>query len=196
MVEDVAAARGSSPRLPSGGRASVIVRARVLNSAAGSSVANLATVSGDQPDPDLSNNQATATTRVPPSVNLRVTKTASTTDPNPWALHNVKVCDRLPPGTMFVVGSNGVRDHGRLVCWTIATLRPHASKSVLVKAETLLGVTGTLRDAATATGTAAGRRLTAHARAHVLVAPTGLCGSASAVPDLRTLAGPLAVIAC
>lgn len=136
----------------------------------------------------------TSTPRIPPGGTA--TFLLKVTNPNPWAMHNVKVCDRLPPGTMFVLGSNGARHHGRLVCWTIATLRPHASKSVLVKAETLLGVTGTLRDAATATGTAAGRRLTAHAHAQVLVAPTGLCGSASAVTDLRTLAGPLAVIAC
>ena len=62
--------------------------------------------------------------------------------------------------------------------------------------QTLLGVTGTLRDAATATATAAGRRLTAHAQAHELVAANGPCGSASAVPHLRALAGPLAVTAC
>jgi uncharacterized repeat protein (TIGR01451 family) len=118
------------------------------------------------------------------------------TNPNPWPLHNVKVCDRLPAGTMFLAGSNGVRHSGRLACWTIRTLAAHRSRTVWVRAETLLGVTGTLRDAATATATAGGRRLTAHARAQVLVAATGLCGSASAVPDLRALTGPSAVAAC
>ena len=97
---------------------------------------------------------------------------------------------------MFLAGSLGAKHTGRLVCWTIATVGPHASKSVWVRAETLLGVTGTLRDAATATATAGGRRLTAHAHAQVLVAATGLCGSASAVPELRALTGPSAVTAC
>ena len=97
---------------------------------------------------------------------------------------------------MFLAASLGAKHTGRLVCWTIATLGPHGSKSVWVRAETLLGVTGILRDAATATATVAGRRLTAHAHAQVLGATTGLCGTASAVSDLRALTGPSAVAAC
>jgi hypothetical protein len=107
----------------------------------------------------------------------------------------VKLCDRLPPGSMFVAGSKGVRHSGRLACWTIRTLAANRSMTVWVRAETLLGVTGTLRDAATTAVTAGGRRLSARANAQVLVF-SGLCGSASDAPVVRTFGGPLAVAAC
>ena len=136
------------------------------------------------------------------------------TNPNPWPLHNVKVCDRLPSGTMFRLASRGARHSRRRVCWTVATLGPHAShassaraitsasqppdsRTFTVEAEALLGVTGHLRDAATTVATATGQRLTAHAHAQVLVVPTGVCrGSASDSAARAALADPLAVIAC
>ena len=112
------------------------------------------------------------------------------TNPNPFRLHKVKVCDRLPAGTKFVLASGSPRHAGRLVCWTIATLRPHGSKSFWVKAEPLLGVTGVLSDAATATATAAGRRLTAQAKANVSVG-NGRCGSASDLAPLSAFTNPV-----
>jgi hypothetical protein len=108
----------------------------------------------------------------------------------------VKVCDRLPRGTKFVAGSLGAKRRGRLVCWSIPTLRARASKSVWVRGEALLGVTGTLRDGATAAASPGGRHLTARASAEVQVTATAPCGSARDAPDLRSFRGPLAVASC
>ena len=135
----------------------------------------------------------TSTPKIPPGGTA--TFLPKITNPNPWPLHNVKVCDRLPPGTMFVSASRGSKRGGRVVCWTVGTLAPHTSKSFSLRAETLLGVTGKLRDAATAKATVGGKHLTAHAHAHVLVVPTGLCGTASSL-DLHGPNNPLAVAAC
>jgi Domain of unknown function DUF11 len=110
-------------------------------------------------------------------------------------LHNVKVCDRLPEGTMFVSASRGSKRSGREVCWTVGTLTPHASKRFSMGAETLLGVTGTLRDAATATATAGSEHVRAHANTHVLVKPPIGCGSESSL-DLHGPNNPIARAAC
>jgi uncharacterized repeat protein (TIGR01451 family) len=135
----------------------------------------------------------TTTPKIPPGGTA--TFLLKVTNPNPWPVHNVKVCDRLPGGTMLVSASRGSKRSRRIVCWTVGTLAPHTSKSFSMRAETLLGVTGTLRDAATAKATVGGKHLTAHAHAHVLVAPTGLCASASSL-DLHGPNNPLAVAAC
>jgi uncharacterized repeat protein (TIGR01451 family) len=135
----------------------------------------------------------TSTPKIPPGGTA--TFLPRVTNPNPWPVHNVKVCDQLPPGTMFVSASQGSKRRGRVVCWSVGTLAPHASKSFSMRAETLLGVTGTLRDAATAKATAGSKHLSAHAHAHVLVAPTQLCGTASSLA-LHGPNNPLAVAAC
>jgi hypothetical protein len=117
-------------------------------------------------------------------------------NPNPWPLHDVTVCDRLPSGTTFVAASLGGKLTGRVVCWTIRTL-PEGSKTVWIRVEPLLGVTGTLRDAATASATpTGGRRLTAHADAAVLVIPSARCGSVRGELRQRPSQNPLAVAAC
>ncbi len=135
----------------------------------------------------------TSTPKIPPGGTARFL--LNVTNPNPWPLHNVTVCDRLPQGTMFVSASQGSKRSGRLVCWTLGTLAPHASKSLSVRAEALLGVTGTLSDAATANATAGSHHPTAQAHTEVLVAPTGRCGSISS-PALQNSNDPLAVAAC
>ena len=96
---------------------------------------------------------------------------------------------------MFVAASLGATRSGRVVCWNLGTLAPHASRSLSVRAETLLGVTGRLRDAAIAEATGGGHHLSAHAHADVLVTPTGRCGSAASL-GLHAPNDPLAVAAC
>jgi hypothetical protein len=96
---------------------------------------------------------------------------------------------------MFVLASQGAKRIGRVVCWTLGTLAPHASRSLLVCTETLLGVTGRLRDAAIAEAIGGGHHLSAHAHADVIVAHTGSCGAAASL-GLHIPDGPLAVAAC
>ena len=174
---------------------------------------NSADVATPTPLTPTSRTLATATTKITPGPHSRIllrdsaspstipaggtaTFMPKVSNPNPWPLHNVRVCDRLPAGTKFVAASLGGKRIGGLVCWKIATIPAHASKSVSLRVEPLLGVTGTLRDAATAEATPAGRRLTAHASAQVFVTPSGLCGSARDLARQRSLGGPLAVTAC
>src|SRR6202042_2482049 len=173
---------------------------------------NTASVATPTPLATVARTLASATTKITPGPHSRIllddtaspptipsgataTYMPKVTNPNPWPLHNVKVCDRLPARTMFVSASRGSKRGGRVVCWTVGTLAPHTSKSFSLRAETLLGVTGKLRDAATAKATVGGKHLTAPAHAHVLVVPTGLCGTASSL-DLHGPNNPLAVAAC
>lgn len=101
------------------------------------------------------------------------------TNPNRFPLHNVKVCDRLPAGTMFVLASGRPTRRGRFVCWRIKTLRPHASKSFTA-------------------ANAFGERMTARADAALFV-----CGAARDLPPLiafthplSPFTNPLATVAC
>ncbi len=193
----------------SGGHATIIVTARpqVLGT-----IRNSASVTTSTPLAPGSRTMAKATTVITAGVQGRIALTDRTstpkippggtatllpkvTNPNPWPLHNVKVCDRLPPGTMFVAASLGATRSGRVVCWNLGTLASHASRSLSVRAEALLGVTGRLRDAAIAEATGGGHHLSAHAHADVLVTPTGRCGSAASL-GLHTPSDPLAVAAC
>jgi uncharacterized repeat protein (TIGR01451 family) len=118
------------------------------------------------------------------------------TNPNPWPLHTVRVCDRLPHHVIFLGASAGARRAGQLVCWTIATLPAHKSRTLRMAIEPRARVAGTLRDAATATATAQGRHLTAHARAQVLVISSNMCGSTITLPRARATHNPIAVTAC
>jgi hypothetical protein len=97
---------------------------------------------------------------------------------------------------MVVDGSSGIRRKRSVVCWTIPSLPPHGSRTVWVQVEPLLGVAGTLRDAASATAAAQGRRMTAPASARVLVIPSNVCGSAADRQHTRSQRAPVAVIAC
>lgn len=117
-------------------------------------------------------------------------------NPNPWVLRHVKVCDRLPRGVIFVDGSSGIRRKGSRVCWTISTLPSHGSRTVWVQVGPLLGVAGSVRDAATATADAQGRRMSARASARVLVIPSNLCGLAVDREHTLSHRAPVAVIAC
>ena len=193
-----------------GGRATITIVAR--GEALGK-LRNTASVSTPTPLASGSHTLATATTTIVPGPHSRIALSDTTStpmipaggtatfmlkvsNPNPWPMQNVKVCDTLPLRVLYAAASLGVKHTGRVVCWTIKTLRPHASKYMWVSVEPLLGVSGTLRDGATANATAGGRRLSAHAHAQVTVAPSTVCGSAPDVPSAHSRPGPVAVAAC
>jgi uncharacterized repeat protein (TIGR01451 family) len=194
--------------IPPGGQATItlIARGKSLGE-----LRNTASIATPTPLTPGSRTLATATTKITPGPHSRLllhdtaspptipaggtaTYLPKVSNPNPWPLHNVKVCDRLPAGTKFVAASLGAKLTRRVVCWTIKTL-PDGSRTVWMRTEPLLGVAGRLRDAATATATPEGHRLTARANAQVLVTPAGLCGSARDFPHRRS-SGPLAIAAC
>ena len=193
-----------------GAHATIVVTARpqVLGT-----IRNSATVTTSTPLAPGSRTMAYATTEITTGVHTWIALTDRTstskippggkaafgpkvTNPNPWPLHNVKACDRLPAGTMFVSASQGATRSGQVVCWALGTLAPHALEVVPgTHAETLLGVAGKLRDAASAEGTGGGHHSSAHAHTDVLVTPTGRCGRRSLAGSPH-LPDPLAVAAC
>ena len=106
----------------SGASSSVTIRAHATPVLAGSSVTNAATVSANEPDPDTTNNQATATINVQPLVDLELTKTASTPSPTaggqitytltllnngPSPATDTTITDTLPSTLSFVSARSG-----------------------------------------------------------------------------------------
>jgi uncharacterized repeat protein (TIGR01451 family) len=174
---------------------------------------NSATVTTPTPLAPGSHTQASATTTITPGphsrIELRDTTntpkipsggtaifTITATNPNPWPVHDVKICGQVPRGMIFIAGSLFVKRTGRSVCWTVGTLRPHGSKSEFIRLEAGPGTIGRVREAAAVTGTAGSHKLTAHARAQVIVAPPTPCGSAPDLPAVAHGGHPVALMAC
>jgi uncharacterized repeat protein (TIGR01451 family) len=67
--------------IANGNNSSVTIKALTTAALAGSSAGNLASVTANEPDPNLANNQASATIDVQPLVDLRLTKVASNRSP-------------------------------------------------------------------------------------------------------------------
>jgi uncharacterized repeat protein (TIGR01451 family) len=101
---------------------SVTIDARTTAALAGTAVGNLATVSGNELDPNPANNQATATITVQPLVDLELTKFASNPTPaagstvtytltlvnhGPSPATGVTITDPLPSGLSFVSANAG-----------------------------------------------------------------------------------------
>ena len=108
--------------IANGESVSVTIDARTTTALAGTTVANLATVSSDDLDPDTSNNQASAMIQVQPLVDLRLTKVASNPSPaagsivdytltlvnhGPSPATGVTINDPLPSGLSFVSANAG-----------------------------------------------------------------------------------------
>ena len=107
-------------RLGPGQAGSVAVTARIQPGAAGGPVANNATVSADTPDPDESNDRATADVDVFVVADVQIVKTVLTADPTigepvtfaldvvnrgPQTAPQVTLSDSLVPGVTFVSAS-------------------------------------------------------------------------------------------
>jgi hypothetical protein len=100
------------------------------------------------------------------------------------------VCDALPSDLIFEAASHGAKMHGRVVCWTIPSLPPHASRIAWVRGVTRAGISTTVRDSATAAA-ANPQTVTAHAPRRVDAVIPPQCST----PSLR-FAPPTAVAAC
>jgi uncharacterized repeat protein (TIGR01451 family) len=148
--------------LAAGATATATVTVQAASSAAGQTLTNLASATSTTPDPDSSNDQATASIVVTnPTADLDVTKTASVGSLDPGgavafsiAVENngpdpaqaVVVTDELPPGLAFASASPGCTAAGSLVTCALGDLPDETTVTVTV--------------AATATDAAAGQTLT------------------------------------
>lgn len=129
-------------------------------------------------DPNLTNNVSAAKTSVRPY--LKLVKTASShtvkaghlvtdhlkvSDPTPITLHQVRVCDRLPLGLVYVSSSRKAKLSNGQECWSYKTLRAHKSQTIRLVARALHGTKGAKTNHARATArgvTAATARATVH----------------------------------
>ena len=155
--------------LASGDSVSVTIDARTTAALAGTVVGNLATVSGNELDPNPANNQATATITVQPLVDLRLTKAVSNPSPpaggpvtytlslvnnGPSPATGVTITDPLPNGLSFVSAdpSQGSCSHaGQTVTCQLGTVAAGGSAVVMITADVAGSAAGaTLQNTATA----------------------------------------------
>jgi uncharacterized repeat protein (TIGR01451 family) len=150
-----------------GASQSVTVSVTVGASVAGT-ITNTATVSGNQPDPDPSNNTSTAITTVSTQSDLSIVKTGS---PNPVVAGNnltytltvtnngpstatgVTISDPFPSGETFVSSTGGTfNSNSDTLTDAVGTLAVGASQTITVTVTVGASVTGTLTNTATVTG--------------------------------------------
>src|SRR5207245_2786381 len=138
-----------------------------------SDVSNTATVSGDQSDPDHSNDSANVTTTVtpapppPPSADLAVTKSASpdpfnagddltytigVSNDGPSDATGVTLSDPIPAGTSFVSADSGGSLSAGTVTWSIGALASGASTTVHLVVQVDPAQTSDVSNTATVTG--------------------------------------------
>jgi large repetitive protein len=156
--------------LASGDSASVTIKTRTTAAIAGTAIGNLASVTGNEFDPDTTNNQAGTTVDVQPLVDLDLNKVASNPSPTaggtvtytlslvnhgPSAATGVLITDPLPSGLSFISstanqGSCGAS--GQMVTCRLGTLGAGATAVVTVDTRVTSSVAGTtVQNTATAT---------------------------------------------
>ena len=156
--------------LASGDSASVTIKTRTTAAIAGSAIGNLASVTGNEFDPDTANNQASTTVDVQPLVDLDLDKVASNPTPSaggtvtytlslvnhgPSAATGVTVTDPLPSGLSFISstasqGSCGAS--GQTVTCHLGTLGAGATAVMILDTRVASSDAGTtVQNTATAT---------------------------------------------
>jgi len=143
-----------------GERVSLSITASVGEGTAGSTIANIAEITGsDQDDPNTTNNQdrAEVTVGAPPSADISVAKTVSNPTPNegdpfiytitvtnngPDTASGVTISDTLPTGLTYV-GDDGAGSYNSATgAWTVGALAAGASASLNITAQPDAGTGG------------------------------------------------------
>ena len=145
-----------------GGAASITVVVNVPASATGS-LANSATVSASQADPNPANNTATAVTTISRAAELAITKsdspdpvaagqtltyTLSAINNGPSTATGVVITDTLPAGITFISVSSGCSETGGAVTCTMGSLASGGSMQYRVVVAVPAALTGTLTNQA------------------------------------------------
>ena len=138
---------------------------------------------GPPRDTNPSNNTSHAKTTVHPYLTLvktvskrvvnagqKVSYRLKVANPTPVALKNVRVCDRLPLGLVFVSSNPRARLRNGSYCWTFKSLGAHRSATIKLIARVLQGASRSLVNhaIATAPGVPSAR---AHRRLRVIPPP-------------------------
>ena len=126
---------------------------------------NIANASGNQYDPNMTNNRANATGTVPPAADLRVTKNVNNTTPNyldnvtftvavtnagPNNATGVSLSDLLPAGLVWVSDNSGGAYNPATGVWTIGNLNVGSVVSLSISA--LVNATGFINNIANVSG--------------------------------------------
>ena len=142
---------------------------RGRQSRATGSITNTATVSGDQPDPNLSNNTSTVTTPIVQSVDLALVKTASpnpvqpgqqltytltATNNGPSNATGVSIVDTLPAGTYYysASGQSSATIVNQTLTLNAGNLAVGASSTINVVVVVRSTATGTITNTASVSG--------------------------------------------
>jgi uncharacterized repeat protein (TIGR01451 family) len=164
------------------------------------SLRNAASVTGEGLDPKTANNLAVVTSRVRPAlaltkaVNRRTINAGQTAtyrirvrNPSPQTVRNVRTCDRLPSGLVFVRSTPRARHTRGQHCWTVRRLGARRSRTYTLTARALTVTSGTKVNRATATSRGAA---TARARRSVRVNGSGVVRCASTAAACSPAASP------
>lgn len=145
-----------------GGAASITVVVNVPAGAAGT-LANSATVSAGQADPNPANNTATAVTTISRAADLAISKsdspdpvaagqtltyTLSAVNNGPSTATGLTVSDTLPAGLTFISASSGCSQAGGMVTCTVSSLASGGNAQYQVVVALPAGITGTLTNQA------------------------------------------------
>ncbi len=156
--------------IANGDSASVTIDTRTTAAIAGTAIGNLASVTGNEFDPDTINNQASATVDVQPLVDLDLNKVASNPTPSaggtvtytlslvnhgPSAATGVTVTDPLPSGLSFIsstASQGGCVASGQTLICQLGTLGAGGAAVVTVDTQVASSDAGTsVQNTATAT---------------------------------------------
>ncbi|MFS8615496.1 MAG: gliding motility-associated C-terminal domain-containing protein [Solitalea sp.] len=149
--------RWDIPSMPRNGVRRFTVEVRAPSQSV--TLTNSAQIRSDSPDPDDSDNTASAVTQVLPSADLRIDKTGPAeayageeityqlivTNDGPSAATDILVIDRLPSGMQFISSDVPPADSMNPPSWRIPLLEPGASRTITVTVKTP-GRVGTIRN--------------------------------------------------
>ncbi len=154
------------------GASSTVTVVVVVASTATGTITNTATVSGNQPDPNLANNTASVTTQIDVPIIERATtdlKIVKTANPNPVTVGNalaytlvvsnnslttatgVTVVDTLPTGFSYswAVGQNSATIVGNTLTLNLSDLAPQASETITIGGVVTAAAASTITNTAT-----------------------------------------------
>jgi uncharacterized repeat protein (TIGR01451 family) len=167
--------------LPAGAKVTIKVKVKLRES--GCKQRNAASATGEGTDTNPANNMARVDVCAKP-VPLQLTKVADqhslragdtvgytirVSNPTAGEARNVKVCDKLPKGLVYVSSKATAKFSNGQYCWTISTLGAHKSRSFRITVRALSSASGDRVNRATASAKGAKTR---HAKdpVHVLAA--------------------------
>jgi uncharacterized repeat protein (TIGR01451 family) len=148
--------------IKAGGKVTITVTVKLRDD--GCEQRNVASATGEGTDSNPANNLARVDVCAKP-VPLRLTKVADrgsvraggtvgytirVSNPSPGEARNVKVCDKLPSGLVYVSSKAAAKFSNGQYCWTIETLGAHKSTSFRITVRALSSASGDRVNRATA----------------------------------------------